>query len=275
MKKIFEILPASVDATNCVLLCEMSNEGFSFAIKNEAEKTFSGLGVYHFDKSTPVGGFPIALQIVFHQNKLLASDFKKVVIVYSFEESVLVPFSLREIINEADVLNLVHGDLSANDTILSDVIAEKEVYNYFRIPTSVLDVLHAQFPNAEHFHQYSFLLKGSVEENNKLSVIFYSQKMVVSLIQNGKFQLINTYNYNNPQEVSYTLLNICQQFNADGILVEISGLVEKKSPLFKEVYKYFENVQLAVLPENTQLSEDIQEHPSHYFNHIFALDSCG
>lgn len=273
MKKVFEILPSSVDAANSILICEVSNEGFSFTIKDEKQDSFVALSVYHLDKSTPPVGFPIALQIVFHQNQLLSEQFKKVVIIYSFSESVLVPFSLYDGMQNEDVLNLVHGDLPNNDTILTDIITGKNMYNCFRISTAALEVINTQFPNANSFHQYSFLLRQSTEKD-KLSIIFYSQKMVVSLIKSGKHQLINSFNYHSPEEVSYTLLNIRQQFDVPDIDIEIYGLVEKKSSLFKEIYKYFQNVEMAVLPEGKNVSEEILQYPAHYFSHIFALDSC-
>lgn len=273
MKKIFEILPSSVEAANCILICEVSNEGFTFTIKDENKNLFVAISVYHFDKSKPPVGFPIALQIIFHQNKILSEQYRKVVVIYSFSESVLIPFSLYDGVQNEDVLNLIHGDLPNNDTILTDIITEKKTYNCFRISTSILEVINTQFCDANILHQYSFLLRQSTEKD-KLSIIFYSQKMVVSLVKNGKHQLINCFSYHSPQEVSYTLLNIRQQFDMPEIEIEISGLVEKKSSLFKEIYKYFQNVEMSALPEGKNVSEEILQYPAHYFSHIFALDSC-
>ena len=99
--------------------------------------------------------------------------------------------------------------------------------------------------------------------------------MVVSLIKDGKHQLINSFNYRTAEEITYTLLNICQQFDVENIALEISGLLEKNSALFAEIYKYFETIDLTPLPENKNYSEEITQHPSHYFSHIFALDTCG
>jgi len=274
MKKIFEIVPVSVEAGHCTLICEMSNEGFSFTIKDETENKFIALTVYHFDKSTPPVGFPIALQIIFHENKLLSEPFKKVIIVYSFPESVLIPFAQYDETQNENVLNLVYGDLQINEIILRDVVPGRSIYNVFRIPSSVFDVLQKQFPNAVSMHQYSVLLQENATDKNKLSLIFYGQKMVVSLIKNGGHQLINSFNYHSPQDVAYTVLNICQQFDVPGVDIEISGLLEKRSALFKEVYKYFETIDFAVLPQDKNYNEDILELPSHYFSHIFALDSC-
>jgi len=98
--------------------------------------------------------------------------------------------------------------------------------------------------------------------------------MVVSVVKDGKHQLINSFNYRTEQEVTYILLNICNQFDIENIDVEISGLLEKSSALYKEIYKYFDTIGLTPLPENKNYIKEITEHPAHYFSHIFALDLC-
>ena len=141
MNPIFDILPSSVDADNCILICELSSEGFSYTIKDEVQNLFLGLAVYHYDKTIPPAGFHIALQILFHEHQLLSKNFKKTIIVYSFPQSVLIPYSLYDSQQNEDVLNLIHGDLQNNDTILTDVITEHATYNSFRVPTSIYDVI--------------------------------------------------------------------------------------------------------------------------------------
>ncbi|MDP4284972.1 MAG: DUF3822 family protein [Bacteroidota bacterium] len=274
MNKIFEILPSSVEEENCILICEMSTEGFSFAIKDEIQNSFLGLGIYHFEKNTPPVGFPIALQILFHQNEWLSRKFKKINIVYSFPESVLIPFPIYDRNQNRNILNLVHGDLSNNDIIFTDVITGESLYNTYRVAAPVYDILQSQFPRASNMHQYSFLLKQAPSEKNKLHIIFYSKKMVVSLIKEGKHQLINSFNYRTAEDITYILLNICKQFEVENIDLEISGLLEKNSLLFAEIYKYFETIELTTLPVDKNYSEEITQHPAHYFSHLFALDSC-
>lgn len=274
MKTLFEILPASIDAENCTLVCELGTEGISCAVKSEEKNSFVGMANYHFDISRPQVGFSIALQILFHQKEWLSQRFKKASIFYSVAESVLIPFSLYDSTKNNEVLNLVHGDLQNSSTVLADVITEQEIYNVFRVPTAVYNAIQSQFPNITSSHQYSALLKQKMSDKNKLSVIFYSQKMVVSLFKNGKFHLFNCFNYRTPEDVSYTLLNICQQFETPDIDLEISGLLEKDSGLFQEVYKYFTNITFASLSPDCIYSDAILQYPPHYFSHIFALDTC-
>jgi hypothetical protein len=96
----------------------------------------------------------------------------------------------------------------------------------------------------------------------------------VRLVKNGTTQLINTFNYQTAEDVSYTLLNICQQFDVPNIALTISGLLERKSALFKEIYKYFETIEMAPLPDCQEYHEEILAYPSHYFSHNFAIDPC-
>ena len=275
MRPVFEILPASFDEENCTLLCELNNEGFSCCIKDEVKNTFLGLAIYHYDKNKPPVGFPIALQIIFHQKKILSQNFKKIKIVYSLPQSVLVPFHLYNRENNSNLMNLMQGDLRQNETVLSDVITTQSMYNCYRISTAIYEALQNQFPQAESMHQYSLLLKEPVVLENKLSIIFYTRKIIVSLIEDQKYQLVNSYSYCSPEDVGYILLNLCRQFNIQNIRLEVSGLFEENSPLYKELYKFFTDINFKVFSGATSVSEEIAKYPSHYFSYLFAIDSCG
>lgn len=274
MRTVFEILPSSVNPESCTLLCEVSNEGFSFCIKNEDTNSFLGLGVYHFDKNKPAVGLPIALQVIFHQKEILSGKFKKVCIVYSFCQSTLVPFSVYDKEKNEVLMNMMFGDLGQNETIQTDVITDKSMYNCYRIPTALLEVIQNQFPDASCLHQYSLLLKNKSVEDDHLTLIFYTQKFIACLKKDGKYQLINSYNFETPEDVSYALLNICQQFNIADPQLIIHGLLEENSPLYKDIYKYFIDIQLASLPPENVYAEEINKFPPHYFSYIFAIDSC-
>jgi hypothetical protein len=274
MRTAFEIIPSSLDSENCTLMCELSTEGFSYIIRDENKKSVEGMAVHHYDKSTPPIGFPIALQILFHKQRTLSQRFKKIIVNYSLPESVFIPFSLYDSARNADALNLVHGDLHGDGMVLTEKIEEQKTYNVFRVRADMHEMVQAQFPNAEHSHQYSVLLKKPGRKDNNLFVIFYARKIVVCLVKEGIPQLINTFNYQTAEDVSYSLLNICQQFNVPNIALTISGLLERKSALYKEIYKYFETIEMASLPDCQKYNEEILVYPSHYFSHILAIDPC-
>jgi hypothetical protein len=274
MRPVFEILPSAYEPQNCSLMCEVSNEGFSYCIKDEEANSFLGLAVYHFDKSKPAVGFPIALQVLFQQKEIFLKNFKKVCVAYSFPQSVLIPFSIYNREKNQTVMNMMFGDVDANDMIFTDVIADQSMYNCYRLPVATLETVKNQFPNASIAHQYTLIFKNPIEETDRMSVIFYSQKVVVDLVKDGKHQLVNSYNYTTPKDISYTLLNICHQFEIKNIHLVISGLIEENSALYKEIYKYFDDIELSGFRDGYQYSEEITTFPSHYFSNIFDIDSC-
>lgn len=274
MRTVFEILPPAYEPENCSLICEVSNEGFSYCIKEEEANSFVGLAVYHYEKGKPAVGFPIALQVIFHQKEIFTKNFKKICIVYSFPQSVLIPFSMYNREKNPTVMDMMFGDVESNDMILTDVIADQSMYNCYRLPAATLEMVKNQFPNASIAHQYSLILKKPVEEKDRISVIFYTQKVVVDLVKEHKHQLVNSYNYTTPQDISYILLNICHQFDIKNIHLVISGLIEENSALYKEIYKYFDDIELSGFRQGYQYSSEITTFPSHYFSYIFDIDSC-
>ncbi|MDQ6904062.1 MAG: DUF3822 family protein [Bacteroidota bacterium] len=274
MKPVFEILPDTVDAEKSILVCEISNQGFSYAIKNEEQNMYVGVAVFHFNKNTVGQNDANILQEIISQQSLLSQKFKKVCISFSYGESVLVPFELYNSAESDNVLNLIHGDIQNKAIVLTDLVTEKKVYNAYRVPADIIKILTKRFPNAINRHQYSALLKQTSETGNKLLVIFYPQKIVVRLIKNGNVEFINNFDYRAAEDVSYILLNVCKQFEVANVPLEVSGLIDKDSGLYKEIYKYFESVQFATLSPESNYVEAINQHPAHYFSHIFAFDTC-
>jgi hypothetical protein len=273
MRAIFEILPGDIDTHKCILVCEVSAEGFSYAIKNDEENTYVAVAVFHFDKKREEDNVQ-ALNQELQSRPVLSAYFKKVFIIYSCAESVMIPFALYSSQENANVLNLIHGDLQSNNSILADMIAGKGIYNVYRMPGSIVNVIRSKFPEAGNIHQHSVLLNQAPAEGEKLLIIFYPKKFVMVLTKNGSTKFINTFFYETAEDVSYTLLNTCKQFDAGNLPVEISGLIEENSALYKEIHKYFATVTFAPLPSGCEYSEEIIKHPSHYFSHIFAVDSC-
>ncbi len=146
MRTVFEILPAAYNPENCSLICEVSNEGFSYCIKEEEENSFLGLAIYHFDQTKLAVGFPIALQVLFHQKDIFSKKFKKVCVIYSFPQSVLIPFSMYNSEKNQTVMNMMFGDVDSNDMILTDVIADQSIYNCYRLSAATLEMVKNQFP---------------------------------------------------------------------------------------------------------------------------------
>ncbi|MDQ6842902.1 MAG: DUF3822 family protein [Bacteroidota bacterium] len=273
MKAVIEIVPEEIETRKCILICEVSTDGFSYVVKDDESNAFVALAVYHFSNtSVPVNHFPV-FKKVFEDQALLSENYKKIYISYSFPESVLVPFPVYNSQHNVDVLNLVHGDLTKNNAVLSDVVTEINACNIYRLPAEVTGEMNDKFPSAETCHQYSALVKNLAKSGEKVSVIFYPQKIVLMIGKEGRLLLINSFFYKTAEDVSYILLNACRQLGIEHSPLEVGGLIEKDSALFKEIYKYFCEISFANLPVKITSAENIAKYPIHFFSHLFAVDS--
>lgn len=275
MKTFFEIIPETINSEECSLICEVSDEGVSFCIKNVKEQKFIGVAVYNFDKSHSMAGYHIALQILFNTKAYLSKPFQKTTVVYSLPEATLIPFQLFNSRSVSDSLQLLFGNLHPDATECTDLVTETEYYIGYRVRNDLFKIIETQFPDHISWHQYSTMLGTYKLEENKMFVLFYSYKIVVSLFVEGKCRLVNSFNYQVVEDVSYFLLSILKINNIENIPVELSGFIEKDSSLYLEIYKYFKDVSFAPFPSFCEYSEDIQHFPAHYFSHLFLLDPCG
>lgn len=149
------------------------------------------------------------------------------------------------------------------------------MYNTYSVSKALNDTVFHQFPAIRGVHQFSALLKKERLEEDKMTAIFYPEKVVVTLYKEGKFQLLNNYAYRTPEDVVYILLNICRQFDAPDIPLEAFGFIEENSALFKSIYKYFTTVNLVNPSDEYQYEEGITQYPVHFFNHLYEFDVCG
>jgi hypothetical protein len=274
MKAILNILPGTFDAENSTLICHIGEEGFSYAIKDDLQNIYVAAVVFNYEHGIRKSEQEKLLGNTLLKQLELQSNFKKVYIIYSFSESVLMPFELYKSHENNNILKLVHGDMDMNTILLTDIITEYGICNIYRVPENIVNLFKSKFPDAHNRHLYSVLIKQYPPGDDKLLVIFYPQKIIVKLNKDGQTQILNSYKYQTAIDISYILLNICKQFNVYNIPLELSGMIEQESALYAEIHKYFETMNFAQLPSQVKYSEEITRNPAHYFSPIFVAHSC-
>lgn len=268
MNPVFEILPEIHEPALTSIYCEVSDQSFSYFFENKKNNLVTGLSVFHFDKVNHNGTAGLLKRILDKQD--LLHNNQEVFISYAYPQCILVPSSYYEPEKNTDHLSIVYGDLEPG-IILSDVVEGKNIVSVYRIPEDVYNVVSNHFPEATVTHQFSSLINEIEPGENLLHVIFYQQKIVMMLVVNGSLQIIQSYHYKTPEDVVYHILNLCANFEVPDIALRLYGMIEKDSALFREIHKYFLNVQFSLLPDSCNYAEGIKEFPSHYFSHLFSL----
>ena len=115
-----------------------------------------------------------------------------------------------------------------------------------------------------------------MQEGSSMIVDFKTDSFSVVARQNGSLLLAQIFNYTSAADVLYYLLKICKQFSLpqNEVHVFLSGLVDKQSAMFKELYQYFLNIQFASLQNQVKLGESFNDYPEHYFTSLSRLAAC-
>lgn len=210
---------------------------------------------------------------LFASQPSLEEPFFKVLAAYDYPESTLVPASRYNGDDAGMALETLFG-LNGNAVIIADHIKEQDLYNVYAVPLEMHQWMNRKFKSGNYWHQYTIGLKSAREEvaGERLLVDLRPHDFSVMAIQGKKLLLAQTFDYSTPEDILYYLLKICQQFgfSQQTVNLELSGLLEKESPLYKELYQYFIPVSFRLpawsMPENG--------FPPHFFTAINDLARC-
>jgi Protein of unknown function (DUF3822) len=257
------------------LLAEAGPQGLSLVCTDADTNTVTSCVVYHFAPGMGDAAIAAQLQQIFSIEPLLAHTYKKTDFVYAFNQAILTPHEVYNAVSNTDMLDGVFGD--AQETVLkTDFVYRQNLHNVYRVPAAVNAVVNTAFGAANFTHQYSLLADAYSGQGNRLHAIFYTHSLTVVLRRQGRLQVIQHFVYDTPETAAWHLLNTCRSFDMDANDAELilHGMIDNKSALYAELYKYFQQVGFAGLPEGLKYSIEVAALPHHFFSHLFAMMLC-
>ena len=281
LKPAFDIVPAAwaqEDLSNSILVVEVSEKLVGYVVYNKDQRSLLGLRQYHLDVS-PERTTAQALNEILANDSLFQQHWKETVVVYNFADSSLLPDKYFDIGMNKSFTDLLFGN-AFKGQILSEKIPDWDVYNVYRIHREIHGVLKQRFSAGRYWHYYSILL-SAIDRNKELQgmvvhCVFYPEKFVIALFKGRNLQLLQTYQYETPEDVSYYLLKIRNQLatSEEDMKLVVCGLIEKQSALFTELLKYFSDIECDRIPDSIHTKGMLEEYPEHYFSPILKMAIC-
>lgn len=270
----FYIQAPEINFETAQLFVEAGPMGISLVVL-EADTCFKALVNYPFTIGSNEHEKLEKLKTIIKSDILFQKKYTKTHLFWSFAESILVPAELMYTEGNSKMLNLVFGDASQG-IIRSDFLYKHNLHHVYRIPESVVDLFSTYLPTATQTHLFTTLANRHLPEGNHLFVIFYSNSLTLMLCKDGKLQVVQNFDYTNPDECAFYLLNVCKGFDVkpDTVSLQLNGMIDEKSGLYAAIYKYFLIVEFDKLPEEYTYDKAITDYPTHFFSHLFALASC-
>lgn len=266
LKKIFDIeTGGNREMIQPVLNIKAGEKYFSFAVTDNISGGISSLCYWTGEGDTNVLTDDVTARLTEYGN-----SFYLVKVCYDYPGNMLVPsVGFRH----EDASLLKHFAPGSAITI-TELIAEWQLYNVFAVPKEIHDWVTARYPSAKNWHQVSVSLKNisAAATDGCLQVDIRHTGFSVIVVRNGKLLIAQTYEYNTPEDILYYLLKICRQFSLSQstVKLELSGLVEKESALYRVLYQYF-----AVIYFRDAEWKIGSEYPLHFFTSLNDLARCG
>lgn len=262
MKQLFNI--TSEDSqTDDLIICELSHYHICLAGADAA----GGLNwLKYFEKLTPLTQADVSS--VLPQEEAGIKHAKSLLIGSAFPDVTLVP---RQLATEKGLNGFIN--YGTKDKVFVDDVAEQDVQIVYTIPDAFYNLLMQQ-SNSRTMHVHTAAIKMQPTGiAYYISLHFTSKEFRVLAVKNGQLQLAQIYPFTAPLDVVYYLLMISAQYGMpqSDTVVEMSGLVDESSALYKEVFQYYTQVQLAA-PH--QYSWQHSEYQPHFFSSIFNLAAC-
>ncbi len=198
--------------------------------------------------------------------------FEKVNICFSTPHSVLTPATHFQESAATAMLSsfcLVNG----SSVVTSEQVEEKQLYNTYAADRKDHDFLLQQFSHATCSHIYSLGLKQPSAEIDSLQLHFSTDEFSLLAFSGEQLLLAQTFEYTSPDDVLYYILKVVNQFglSQEEVQVTITGLVDRHSALFREMYQYFLHVSF----REAQWQTPAHEYPAHFFTLLNDLAQCG
>jgi hypothetical protein len=263
---------------NSQLLIEVGEKMFSYVIYNKEQRRFVGFRQYNLDYTPGKTMLENLLEIITN-DELLQIPFKEAFVIYNYTDSSFLPEKAFHIELNQPVTEIIYGN-ARKGLMLSEKVIGFRMYNIYRVPREIHALLQRKFASGNYWHYYTLLLNDghtqASSDEQVIKMVMRTDQFLVAVFKGSDIQLMQSYSYQTPDDVSYYLLAICKRFNIsqEKVTLIVAGLLDEQSRLYQELLKYFLQVQWDQLPSSVKLDAAFAAFPDHYFSPLLKMALC-
>lgn len=258
------------------LIIEIGTYHIACLVKLSIKGELSALEVYHFN-SLEEEWYDI-FQDIRSKSKILNRGFIDTRVYFNLQETVLIPSQLYQKESIPSYLQLIHGD-AINQIIETEAInVTPQITVATKIKRSLMDTVNSNLMmitlhNTTKVFVESLLSPDRPYNHSLLKLQLYNQEMLLGLVYNRQLLLCQLYSQNSAEDILYHLLNILQQYNLrpEETTLELSGMLEIKSPLFDNLKKVFPRITFDFASQELTVLNDFSKHEKHYLTPYLQL----
>jgi hypothetical protein len=268
--------PSSFEGVEKKLCIEIGPDFYSFCISDLSGKQIYSFGYYHSNQPIEAS----QLQSLFHHENIKGFSFSDVILVHNRTEMALVPSAFHQPETAATILQTIHGDLEELK-VMEDDVHQWELFNIYGWNLEICTAVSEKFPQVRYVQFVTASLRSlfkslSIDKEQLLKVYFYQKTFTVIALKDTQLQLAQSFHFENPQDVIYHLLNLVDRLKLDlaTVVVEVSGLLDIHSETWKELNKFFIEVDIEAFSGINQDANQTNEVPLHFYTPFLISPRC-
>jgi hypothetical protein len=272
VKQVYNILSGKDgEPAEQVLSIRIGERHFGFAISsgNAGE-------LYKLTWYTDIEMDAAALKDIYWKHPELRLTYQHVFICYDYPQSLMIPMDQYKPDDAKLMLQTMFG-ISGKDAIVNEPVSGWQMYNVYAVPKQVYEWSYEYFPTSNYWHTYTIGIKNAVitDFEGSLAADFRTDDFSLVVTRGNKLLLTQTFPYSTPADFIYYLLDVCRQFSftQESVRVYLSGLIDKESALYKELYQYFIHVRFRESEWRVPGSAELR-YPTHFFTSLNDLAKC-
>lgn len=258
------------DSTNLKLLVKIGTDAFSYAIIDNDKKQLYAV----YDQQECKNSYERLAEHL-KSDSYLKLAYKEISIAAHTENILLVP---TDLFDPENILSYTKyfTEAAANNVYVQPALNE-QLQTVFSLPLWIEQLISENWPNSTKVAQNTGLLELAHHTKNDTILIDFtvgSFQLIYTRAQQPVF--MQTYEFDDIEELTYYLLLIADQLHIDTQKVEVKvcGIIHQGDEKWSRLSQYFNNVDVLVLKTsfNTDILNDM---PSHYYTGLLALQQCG
>ncbi|MCU0387491.1 MAG: DUF3822 family protein [Chitinophagaceae bacterium] len=261
---IFQKSPAKnevFEANSRKLLVEAGGTQLSVLLWNCDAKRIDGIEVFN-----GVTDWDSDFSVMLQQSQLLQLRELETEVFVNSERFLPLPAFLYEKEAAKDQLSTLFSDPPDIQFTGADVLPQEEMILCWEAPQNLIQLLQEHFLVVRCKSMATLLIQlmNAIGPEVNKGMILISESMAwVCLGRSGQLLCVKNVQVQHPEDLSYFLLNLTNQWGIESSRIHwnVSGMLDKDSPLLQSPYRFFENYSLW---EGESYSHDI---PGHFFSH--------
>lgn len=252
-----------------ILSLQLERSGYSYTIVDSVGNSYAAVNHHNFDKNLEDKTMVEKAESMIKEDLFLSKNYKSVYFSLITPKSTLVPAELfnRKKVKQYFTFN---HHLDEFEEIHFNYIEKIDAYNIFAVPSDLTTLLVNKFPEIVFVHQNNTIISDLVHRADNLkfklplvNININSNSFEIAIFKDDQFNLLNTYVFNDQNDLVYYIMNTLTQYDIKltKSYINVSGFIERNSDLHKFMLQFFPKMSFLKLDSDLFYNfKDVDEH---------------